>query len=104
MQHDFVSKNIVAQTIISPAHSPLSFAAFQASGLLDFVPSATVVGIIAKNLNQFFEGADQTGVSLLIARNSRSKAGVLRIRNFSGMTSNLLLLAFAARSLQFSQE
>jgi hypothetical protein len=58
MQHDFASKNIVAHSVISPPHAPLSFARTQAGELLDFVPSAAVVGIAAENLYQFFECAD----------------------------------------------
>ena len=58
MQHHFAPKNIVAQAVVSPAHAPLSFARFQAGELLDLVPSAAVVWIVAEDFNQFFEGAD----------------------------------------------
>jgi hypothetical protein len=44
MQHDFTAKDIVAQAVISPARTPLSFAGFQAGELLDFVSSAAIVG------------------------------------------------------------
>src|SRR5437588_5411876 len=105
MQHDFVSKDIVTQAVVSPAHTPLSFSRLQAGEFLDLVPSAAVVGIVAETLNQFFEGADQGGVFPGDRSEFPFECGGGEDSKRSGMTlSLLLLLALAARSFQFSHE
>jgi hypothetical protein len=58
MQHNFGSKNVVAQSIVSTTDAPLPLARFQAGELLDLVPCAAIVGIVAENRYQFFEGSD----------------------------------------------
>ena len=62
MQYDFASKNIVTQAVISPAYAPLSFTELQTGELLYLIASVAVVGMVAENLNQLFECADQGGV------------------------------------------
>jgi hypothetical protein len=74
VQYDFASKNIVTQVVISPAYAPLSFTELQTGELLYLVASVAVVGIVAENLDQFFEGATGAESFLEIARNSRSNA------------------------------
>jgi hypothetical protein len=59
VQYDFASKNIVTRAVISPACAPLSFTELQTGELLYRVASVAFVGIVAENLNQFFEGADR---------------------------------------------
>jgi len=62
VQHDFASKNIVTRAVIPRAYAPWSFTELQTGELLYLVASVAVVGIVAENLNQFFEGADRGGV------------------------------------------
>ena len=62
VQRDFASKNIVTQAVISRAYAPLSFTELRTGELLDLLASVAVVGIVAENLNQFFEGANRGGV------------------------------------------
>jgi hypothetical protein len=108
MQHDFASKNIVAQAVVSPPHAPLPFTRFQSGEFLDFVSSAAVLGIVAENLNQFFEGSDQGGGLLADCSKSPLECGGGEDSKRSGydvsIISLLLLLALAARSFQFSQK
>lgn len=59
VQYDFASKNIVTRAVISRAYAPLSFTELQTGELLYLVASVAVVGIVAENLNSFFEGADR---------------------------------------------
>jgi hypothetical protein len=108
VQHDLSCKNIVAQAIVPPPQAPLSFAPFQASELFDLVLSATVVGIVAENLNQFFEGAYQCGVFPADRSEFPLERGRGEDSKRSGhdvlLLSLLLFLAPAARSFQFSHE
>jgi hypothetical protein len=108
MEHDFGLKNIVVQAVISPPHVPLPFACFKARKLFNFVLSAAVVGIVAENLNQFFEGMDQGGDFPGDRPELPLERGVVRTRNGPAINvlilSLLLLLALTARSFQFSEE
>src|ERR1035441_1483653 len=108
MQHDLVSKNVVAQAVVSPPNAPLPFSGFQASELLDLVPPAAVVGIVAEDFNQLFEGVDEGRVSLGDRSEFPLECGCgedsKRSRHDVSVVLLLFLLVFAARSFQLGQK
>ena len=59
MQDHIVAQNVVAQAVVLPANTPLSFTSFQAGKLFDFVTAGSIVRIGLKDSQQFLEGIQQ---------------------------------------------
>jgi hypothetical protein len=54
MHNDVPSKNVIAQTVVTPANPPLAIARFHSNKLLDLVLTAEIVGIFPEDGGQFF--------------------------------------------------
>ena len=49
MENNFVSEDVIAQTVVAPTYTPLAFAGSQASEFLDILASASVMRVVREN-------------------------------------------------------
>jgi|SRR5580704_4274344 hypothetical protein len=65
VHYDLRSKNVVAQTVFTPADSPLSFAGSEAGKFLNRMPTASIVGIFGWDGRQLLQCFHQ---NLIVSR------------------------------------
>ncbi len=49
VENNFVSENVIAQTVVAPTNAPLAFAGSQASEFLDILAAASVMRVVREN-------------------------------------------------------
>jgi hypothetical protein len=64
MEHDFASENVIAQAIIAPPNTPLSFSRLQAFQFLDGMQARASVRIFREDGDESLECIQEFGVSL----------------------------------------
>src|SRR5579872_6451240 len=64
MKHDFASKYVIAQAIVAPPNTPLSFSLLQAFQFLDRMQARASVRIFGEDGDESLECPQELGVSL----------------------------------------